>query len=190
MEIQSPFEKWEEAQAYLDTLLDELEEKLKNYRNIPYERESENTPRMGKLKREGDVTPEKFQETFGFRGVEFGECVENKNRQENLNKAYDASIDMAEVLKLPSRAISLNGSLGLAFGSRGRGGKNAPLAHYEPVKVVINLTKKNGAGSLAHEWFHAVDNYFGMKEKNSATAIWTLPKNNLVQIRYSIRTFI
>ena len=107
-----------------------------------------------------------------------------------MNKAYDALIDMAEILNLPPRAISLNGSLGLAFGSRERGGKNAPLAHYEPVKVVINLTKKNGAGSIAHEWFHALDNYFGMKEKNSATAIWTLPKNNLVQIRYSIRTFI
>lgn len=146
VEIQSSFEKWEEAQAYLDTLLDELEEKLKNYRNIPYERESENTPRMGKLKREGDVTPEKFQETFGFRGVEFGEWVENKNRQENLNKAYDASIDMAEVLKLPSRAISLNGSLGLAFASRRRGGKNAPLAHYEPVKVVNQLDKEKWRG--------------------------------------------
>ena len=82
-----------------------------------------------------------------------------------MNKAYDALIDMAEILNLPPRAISLNGSLGLAFGSRERGGKNAPLAHYEPVKVVINLTKKNGAGSLAHEWFHALDNYFGMKEK-------------------------
>ena len=26
--------------------------------------------------------------------------------------------------------------------------------------VVINLTKTQGAGSLAHEWFHALDNYF------------------------------
>ena len=123
---------------------------MEKYRDIPYERESENTPRTGKLKRNGDVTPELFQETFGFRGVEFGEWVENKNRQENLNNAYDALTDMAEVLNLPPRALSLNGSLGLVFGARGRGGKNAPLAHYEPIKVVINLTKKNGAGSLGH----------------------------------------
>lgn len=155
VDMQSPFEKSEEAFAYMDSHLEELEEKFKKYREVPYERESENSPRVGKLNREEDVTPEKFQETFGFRGVEFGEWVENKNRQENLNQAYDALMDMSEVLNLPPRALSLNGSLGLAFGSRGIGGKNAPLAHYEPIKVVINLTKKNGSGSLGHEWFHS-----------------------------------
>ena len=173
VEIQSPFEKTEEAYAYMNAHQEELEEKLEKYRDIPYERESENTPRTGKSKRSGNVTPEQFQETFGFRGVEFGEWVENKNRQEDLNKAYDALMDMAEVLNLPPRALSLNGSLGLAFGARGRGGKNAPLAHYEPVKVVINLTKKNGSGSLGHEWFHSVDNYFGRKEKNLAESMIT-----------------
>ncbi|MBR6013454.1 MAG: hypothetical protein IK062_06695 [Selenomonadaceae bacterium] len=173
VEIQSPFEKVDEAYLYMNSHLEELEEKLEKYRDIPYERESENTPRTGKMQRKGDVTPELFQETFGFRGVEFGTWVENDTRQEDLNKAYDALMDMAEVLNLPLRALSLNGSLGLAFGARGRGGKNAPLAHYEPVKVVINLTKKNGSGSLGHEWFHSVDNYFGRKEKNSATSMLT-----------------
>ena len=173
VEIQSPFEKVEEASAYLNSHMEELEEKLEKYREIPYEREAQNTPRTGELKRKGDVTPEQFQETFGFRGVEFGTWVENKSRQENLNNAYDALTDMAEALNLPPRALSLNGSLGLAFGARGRGGKNAPLAHYEPVKVVINLTKNKGSGSLGHEWFHSVDNYFGRKEKNSATAMIT-----------------
>lgn len=173
VEIQTPFEKAEEARAYLDSHLDELEEKLEKYRNVPYERESENNPRIGAIKRAGDVTPEEFQETFGFRGVEFGECLENKTRQENLNRAYDALTDMAEALKLPPRALSLNGTLGLAFGSRGKGGKNAPLAHYESVKVVINLTKKNGAGSLGHEWFHSLDNYFGRKAEQTTTAMLT-----------------
>ena len=171
VEIQSPFEKSEEAFAYLNSHLEELEEKLEKYRDIPYERESENTPRKGELKRKGDVTPEQFQETFGFRGVEFGTWVENKSRQENLNNAYDALTDMAEALNLPPRALSLNGLLGLAFGARGRGGKNAPLAHYEPVKVVINLTKNKGSGSLGHEWMHSFDNYFGRKEREKSTAM-------------------
>jgi len=56
----------------------------------------------------------------------------------------------------------------LAFGARGKGGKGAAAAHYEPDTtgkvtddtVVINLTRENGPGSLAHEWFHAIDNYF------------------------------
>ncbi|MBO4779820.1 MAG: hypothetical protein J5497_04195, partial [Selenomonadaceae bacterium] len=171
VEIQSPFEKPEEAFAYLNSHMEELEGKLEKYRDIPYEREAQNTPRIGELKRKGDVTPEQFQETFGFRGVEFGTWVENKSRQENLNNAYDALTDMAEALNLPPRALSLNGSLGLAFGARGRGGKNAPLAHYEPVKVVINLTKNKGSGSLGHEWMHSFDNYFGRKEREKSTAM-------------------
>ena len=151
--------------------MEELEEKLEKYREVPYERESENNPRTGELKRTGDVTSEQFQETFGFRGVEFGTWVDNASRQENLNNAYDALRDMAEALNIPPRALSLNGSLGLAFGARGRGGKNAPLAHYEPVKVVINLTKNKGAGSLGHEWMHSLDNYFGRKERETTTAM-------------------
>ena len=185
VEMQSPFKNVEEAQAYLNAHLTDLEEKLKKYRHIPYERESENTPRTGELKRKVDVTPEQFQETFGFRGVEFGTWVENKNRQESLNKAYDALMDMSEALNLPPRALSLNGSLGLAFGARGRGGNNAPLAHYEPVKVVINLTKKNGAGSLGHEWFHSVDNYFGRKERADVTTMLTHNANQVKPMNIS-----
>ena len=173
IEIKSPFEKVEEANAYMESHMEELEETLEKYRNIPYERELENTPRTGEMKRTGDVNPEQFQETFGFRGVEFGEWVENKNRQEDLNKAYDALTDMAEVLNLPTRALSLNGTLGLAFGSRGRGGKNAPLAHYEHSKVVINLTKKKGSGSIGHEWFHSLDNYFGRKTDKGTSSMLT-----------------
>ena len=189
IEIESPFEKVEEAKAYMDSHMEELEEKLEKYRNIPYERESENQPRTGKLKREGDVTPEQFQETFGFRGVEFGEWVENETRQEDLNKAYDALTDMAEVLNLPTRALSLNGSLGLAFGSRGKGGKNAPSAHYEHSKVVINLTKKKGAGSLGHEWFHSVDNYFGIKTDKAISSMLTqkIPENEAYNISPEVR---
>ncbi|MBQ6296671.1 MAG: hypothetical protein IJK81_03135 [Selenomonadaceae bacterium] len=173
VEIQSPFEKVEEASAYLNSHMEESEEKLEKYREIPYEREAQNTPQTGELTRTGDVTQEQFQETFGFRGVELGTWVENKSRQENLNNACDALTDMAEALDLPPRALLLNGSLILAFGARGRGGKNASLVHYEPMKVVINLTKNKGASSFAHEWFHSLDNYLGRKTKPSATSMMT-----------------
>lgn len=113
------------------------------------------------LEPEQNVTPEKFSDAFGFRGVQFGNYVEGSRRQSDLNRAYDSLMDMADVLKVPAKALSLNGRLGLAFGARGKGGKNAAAAHYEPGAVAINLTKGNGAGSLAHEWFHALDNYFG-----------------------------
>lgn len=116
------------------------------------------------LEPEQNVTPEKFSDAFGFRGVQFGNYVEGPRRQSDLNRAYDSLIDMSDVLKVPAKALSLNGRLGLAFGARGKGGKNAAAAHYEPGQVAINLTKGNGAGSLAHEWFHALDNYFGQHD--------------------------
>ena len=49
-------------------------------------------------------------------------------------------------------------SLAIAFGARGKGGA---LAHFEPGRNVINLTKIKGAGSLAHEWGHALDYFLG-----------------------------
>ncbi|EKN1714533.1 hypothetical protein QL869_003607 [Escherichia coli] len=79
-------------------------------------------------------------------------------RQADLNRAYDSLHDLAEVLNVPTKALSLNGRLGLAFGARGKG---KAAAHYEPGEVAINLTKGNGPGALAHEWFHSLDNYFG-----------------------------
>jgi len=74
-----------------------------------------------------------------------------------LNQAYDALHDLANIIGIPPQAVSLNGSLGLAFGSRGAGWASA---HYEPDTLVINLTKPRGAGCLAHEFFHALDHYF------------------------------
>ena len=140
-------------------------EDVKTRDNVKKEdvRGAENRLREGKDWRGGqDVTPEMFSQAFGFRGVEFGNWVKQGNadreRQWMLNEAYDALHDLADVLDIPSQAISLNGSLGIGFGSRGRGGRAA--AHFEPDLVVINLTKTQGAGSLAHEWFHALDNYF------------------------------
>ena len=123
-------------------------------------RNAENDARQGDDWRGGkDISPEVFSETFGFRGVQFGNYVENERRKDDLNDAYDALMDMASVLDISPKAISLDGTLGLAFGARGRGGLNPASAHYEPGHKVINLTKGSGAGSLAHEWFHAFDNY-------------------------------
>jgi hypothetical protein len=139
----------------------ELEAALEKFKDILNERRETNTPRIGENHRNGaDVTPAQFSDTFGFRGVQFGNYVEGARRQADLNEAYDALMDMAGVLGIPAKAISLNGELGLAFGARGQGGKKPAKAHYEPDNIVINLTKNAGAGSLAHEWWHALDNYF------------------------------
>ena len=142
----------------------ELVAELEKAKFIPNERKETNSPRIGINHRNGaDVTTQQFAEAFGFRGVQFGNYVEGPRRQQDLNEAFDALMDMAGVLGVPPKALSLNGTLGLAFGARGKGGKNPAKAHYEPGNIVINLTKTAGAGSLAHEWWHSLDNYFGTK---------------------------
>lgn len=118
----------------------------------------ENASRQGEDYRKGkDVTAEEFAKQFGFRGVQFGNWANQADRQAALNNAYDSFMDMAKIIGVSPRAMSLDGELGIAFGSRGSGAANA---HYEPGEVVINLTKTRGAGALAHEWWHALDNYF------------------------------
>lgn len=161
IDLMAGFKTAREAREYLKEHEAELLELLEQKKKVQPTRRGINEPRVGKDYRQGeDVTPEKFAAEFGFRGVQFGNYVEQSRRAKDLNNAYDALLDLANTLGIPPRAISLNGSLGLAFGARGSGGVDAASAHYEPDQIVINLTKMNGAGSLGHEWLHAMDNYF------------------------------
>jgi|GEM_PF-3411361 len=150
-------------------------EKVKDSDNVKESdvRGTENRPRSAKDHRKGkDATPEMFENAFGFRGVEFGNWVSQgkntKERQGMLNAAYDALLDLSDIVGIPPKAISLNGEMGLAFGSRGKGGASA---HYEPGNIVINLTKTRGAGTLAHEWFHALDHYFSRQRGGNGKII-------------------
>jgi hypothetical protein len=156
--VMSGFKTVEDARKYLKENQAELDEIWDKMKTIADERRSENSPRVGPDYRKGkNVSSKDFKDTFGFRGVEFGNWVNTKERQAHINEAYDALMDLAHALDIDPRALSLNGQLAFAFGARGKGKANA---HYETDKVVINLTKTKGAGSLAHEWWHALDNYF------------------------------
>jgi hypothetical protein len=124
-------------------------------------------PALNKLVRNGedfrkgiDTDEETLLRTFGFSGIEYGESMPQRERTEYLNHAYDGFMDLSRFLDVDPQALSLGGSLGLTFGSRGRGGRRAALAHYEPQNNVINLTRLKGAGSMAHEYGHAMANYF------------------------------
>jgi hypothetical protein len=142
-----------------------------------------NAQRIGAARRDGPVKDSAFIETFGFRGVEFGNWNNQEERQQLLDDAYDGLLDLAEVMDIPPKAISLNGELALAFGARGHGLSGA-RAHYEPGKVAINLTKMNGAGSLAHEWFHALDHYFG-RQDGKASAEWVIDEDGTRSLKTS-----
>ena len=130
--------------------------------------------RIGEDFRNGThITGEKMMQTFGFRGGEFGNWENQNDRQTNLDMSYDAFKDLAKALQIQDSDISLsvqiqdddvslNVQLAIAYGARGRAGA---VAHYEPLADVINLTKMRGAGSLAHEWGHALDYHVYLSER-------------------------
>lgn len=112
--------------------------------------------RQGKPVVEDDFMKDSSTATFPFRGVQFGNWTNQNDRQENLNMSFDAFKDLAKALHIHDEDVTLGGQLAIAYGARGHSGA---VAHYEPAENVINLTKMRGAGSLGHEWGHALDNY-------------------------------
>jgi len=109
-----------------------------------------------------DVTLEDIGKKFGFAAVTGGKYVRSKEGQERANFAYDAFMDLADTLGIKPKDISLGGTLHFTIGALGRGRHSA---HYSPshphpkggTVPVINVTKTRGDGSVAHEWFHALD---------------------------------
>lgn len=167
--VEQEFQTREDAMKYMAIHAIEILETNTTFGEIDLPR-PENTVRKGLDRRKGDAKDADFIRVFGFRGVEFGNWNNQAERQELLNDAFDGLMDLAEILNIPPAAISLNGELALAFGARGQGLSGAK-AHYEPERAVINLTKLNGAGSLAHEWWHALDHYFG-RQDGKAPSEW------------------
>lgn len=113
----------------------------------------------------GHAQGQDYLDTFGFKGGEFGNWINQKERQQCLDYGYNALKDLANIVGISDKDISLGGNLSIAFGSRGKG---SARAHYEPLRQVINLTRMKGAGSLAHEWFHALDHYYNYKDNLDA----------------------
>lgn len=143
------------------------------------ERRRDNDDRTGPDWRKGkDVSAKTFMEVFGFRGGQFGNSVTLKERTAFLNATYDGLMDLAAVMGVAPKSLSLNGELGIAFGARGKGGKGAAAAHYEPGQTVINLTRVNGSGALAHEWFHGLDNYLAKLDASDGSTTAGASKPN------------
>lgn len=158
----------EEAEKFI---LDHEKEQKETKREQKKRNKEITPPQLKNVKREGGrdcrdgqhILPQNVDEnfcgTFHFAALEFGNWLNENDRATNLDMCFEAFSDISDILKIDPQSVSLGGELSLAFGSRGKGGKNAALAHYEPSYNVINLTKMKGAGSLGHEWFHALDRF-------------------------------
>lgn len=110
---------------------------------------------------------------FNIGGLEFGNWLNAEDRYNYVSAAVMAFYDLNKILGF-NYNIGINKHLILSFGARGKG---RALAHFEPWSNVINLTRydkettaetKNasfsatgGVGSLAHEYGHFLDYFFG-----------------------------
>jgi len=99
------------------------------------------------------MTPEELMKHYGFRGIQFGNYLPQKERQSYVNNAFYSLNLLSNILNIPAYWIG-GGKLGLAFGARGHGFASA---HYELELHVINLTRFNGPGCIAHECWHSIE---------------------------------
>ena len=172
------------ARQALKDDIEELERWWKEWREVPATRRRENTARTP-ISINGTDDPEEFTSRYRFRGVQFGNWVEDRRRRTDLRDASNGLDDLGLALDWPAGALSLGGRLGLAFGARGKGGPRQVRAHYEPTQRVIAISKPAGPGTLAHEWFHALDNHTAMLSGITSTNYAT---NALQGIRKTLGT--
>ncbi|MDR9468594.1 CLCA_X family protein [Marinospirillum sp.] len=101
-----------------------------------------------------------IRKQYDFRTIEIGRWVTPAERDRAAVNFHRALGDLMATLQGPETLISLRGHLGLQYGIGGRPGV---AAHYIPASRQLALAKNAGAGSLAHEWFHALDHYLADK---------------------------
>jgi hypothetical protein len=121
------------------------------------------------------------QDTYKLRGIQFGNWLTQEDRYNYTAALYICLYDLNKILKFKDNSIGLDGTLGVAFGARGR---SKAMAHFEASTNIINMTRYNsdtsltkenrflysgGVGALAHEYGHFLDYFFGANyEPNSS----------------------
>ena len=101
------------------------------------------------IKRTGGLLIEEADEStvikkLHFKSLTLGNYVKDDEAREHIRHFVAAIVDLCEVLDIN---LSINEALAIAFGAFGRGGK--AMATYYPTRQLINLTKRNGDGSVA-----------------------------------------
>lgn len=169
-----PEAKPKDGFQYISENRESLDKELNKLKNFEL-RKQFNKTRIGSQWRSDDISNKDLIETFGAKGVEFGNSLPENERQDKMNQVYDALCDLASVTNIDRKALGLNGNLTLGLATRGKGGKSPANASYFPYYRVINLTRNNGAGSLAHEMLHAIDHHYGIVGHESFDAINNAP---------------
>lgn len=95
------------------------------------------------------------------RAVQFGNALPDDERKSHLLSCARSLEDLSKLSGLSVKSLTQNGRLAFGFSARGRAGA---AAHYDNGRKIINLTRANGFGSLAHELGHALDSAAASKK--------------------------
>jgi hypothetical protein len=142
-------------------------------------------PPLEYIKRTGGIEITQVNETeiieqFGFKYVEFGNSIPDKLAREHIRHFLGAMVDLFETLNINHKQINQIGELSIAFASRGKKGS---VAHYSPLRRIININRRNGDGSVAHEWMHFLDHLIWLKfGKNTEKHQYVLASTRLHEL--------
>lgn len=103
-----------------------------------------------------DVDLQSILQRYNLKGFEFGNWLNNNERYDRVLACEDSLAELSKIIG--SKNLGIESLVGIAFGARGM---SKAAAHYEPGYNMINITKMDGDGCLAHEYGHALDYNLG-----------------------------
>ena len=113
-----------------------------------------------------------------------------RERQAFARTLTRAFATLSSVLGCAPQDLGLEATLTVAFGARGRGGRDSGKGHYEAGAHRIALTRRRGAGAIAHEWCHALDDALGAtvtERKMGCDTERTIGGSGWIDAKFTIR---
>ena len=139
-------------------IAEEIERGKQERRAIPKKARGGDLERRGGADVRGgsDVTAEQLVQRYRLRAVQFDSGLDDAERTTWANRAHAALHDLSVATGIPP------GWIGLARLTLGLGGSGSN-AHFDPENRLIHLSRADGAGSLAKEWAHGLDNHLAIR---------------------------
>ena len=101
------------------------------------------------------VSTQDIKEYWGLKAVQYGNALNDTESKKLARYANGSFMDLEEITGIDITKLNAIHGLSLDFATRGTAGS---AASYWADYKVINLNKRNGDGSLAHEFGHYLDN--------------------------------